>query len=95
MSSSPTYDHVVWQEKKTGRGTKITGKVVASPHTPKARKLASPKSKRRKMAEGLSTAKFPDVEDFPTTGPIPIALPHVNKRGGKVFSVILHLMDNN
>jgi len=94
-SSSPTYDRVVWQEKNTRRGAKITAKVAASPHTPKVRKLTTPRSKRRKLEEGLFTGEYPDVGDLPMAGPIPIRLPQVTKRGGKVFSVLSHLGDSN
>ena len=84
-SSSPTVERVVWQERKTGRGSKITGKVVASPWTPKAKKLSTPRSKRRKLEEISSTTKHSDIGGSPQAGPIPIRLPQANKRGGKVF----------
>ena len=90
-SSSPTYDRVVWEAKKTARGPKVTGRVVASPHMPKVRKLATPRGKRQKLEEGPSAMEHPDVEDIPIAGPIPIKFPQVNKRGGKVFSAILKL----
>jgi len=85
-SSSPTYERVVWQEKKTGRGSKIAGRVVVSPGTPKAKKPLTPRSKRWRVKEGLSTTTHPDREELPIASPIPIKLPQ--KRGGKVFSFI-------
>ena len=85
-SSSPTLERVVWQEKKMGRGSKIMGKVVALPQTPKAKKLSTPRSKRRRLEGSSSTSKYPDVEEPLLVDPIPIRLPQVNKRGGKVSS---------
>jgi len=75
----------VWQEKKTGRGTKITGRLVTSPLTPKVKKLSTPRSKRRRLGRDLTPPDLPDEEDPPLEGPIPIRLPQVNKRGGKVI----------
>jgi hypothetical protein len=88
-SSSPTYERVVWQETKTGRGTKITGKVVAPTRTPKAKKLLTPRSKKRRFDGGLSTMKQPDADEPPIADPTPINFPQVKKRGGKVFCCLV------
>ena len=94
ISSSPTLGRVVWQEKKTGRGSKITGKVVVSPRTPKTKKLSTPRSKRRRLEESTPAAKHPDVEGPSLVDPIPIKFPQANKRGGKVFMVMQWFRNN-
>ena len=48
-SSSPHYERVIWIEKKTARGSRITGKVSNSPQTPRIRKQATPHSKKRRL----------------------------------------------
>lgn len=78
-SASPPYEHVVWEEKKTGRGTKVMGKVVATLRTLKAKKLPLSQSKRRKL-------QSPTTLEEPLVGaePIPINFPETKKRSGKV-----------
>jgi hypothetical protein len=56
-SSSPNYERVVWVEKKTARGAKITAKVANSPQTPKARKWEAPHYKKRHVI-AFSTLSF-------------------------------------
>jgi len=82
-SSSPTFERVVWLEKKTGRGSRIVGKVASSPGTPKAKKPPHPQSKKRRLEGSPATTKHL-VEEPPIGNPIPIKLPWTKKRSGKV-----------
>jgi hypothetical protein len=83
-SASPTYEHIVWEEKKTGRGTKITGKAIVPPHTPKAKKLPIPLSKRRKLQSPVVGKGCSLEESLTGVDLIPIQLPETKKRSGKV-----------
>lgn len=81
-SSSPHYERVLWVEKKTARGTKITAKASDSPRTPKIKKQATPGSKKRRMELPLITPIGPSTEvNCPLTPPMPIKL---KKKPGKV-----------
>lgn len=80
-STSPVYEHVVWLEKKTGRGSRIIGKVTASPQTPKIKKQQDPQSKRRRFEGSQATTKDPDEEGPITVDPIKIKLPQAKKSG--------------
>jgi hypothetical protein len=87
-SSSPNYERVVWVEKKTARGAKITAKVANSPRTPKARKWAAPHYKKRHMEAPPITPASPSAgADHPSAPPLPITL---KKKTGKVCSLILN-----
>lgn len=80
-STSPTYEHVVWLKKKTGRGSRVVGKVTASPQTPKTRKQQNPQSKRRRLEESPATTKDPNEEGPVIVDPIGIQLPRTKKSG--------------
>lgn len=54
-SSSPQYERVIWIEKKTARGSRLTATTANSPKTPKLKKSATPHSKKRRL-EPFSTA---------------------------------------
>jgi len=74
----------LWLEKKTGRGSRIIGKVASSPGTPKAKKPPNPHSKRRRLEGSPATSKHLGVEEPLMGDPIPIKLPQTKKRSGKV-----------
>ena len=86
VSTSPQYERVIWVEKKTARGSKISAKVSNSPRTPKIRKQGTPHSKRRKMlvsplsqpGSGIKICHTPDT-------PLPIKL---KTKHGKVSSIL-------
>ena len=85
LSSSPTVEHVVWQEKKTGRGSKVIPKTISSPATPKAKRQPNPSSKRRKLEVTPIIVKHAASEETPSIEPIQIKLPQPKKKSGKVL----------
>ena len=74
-SSSPHYERVIWIEKKTARGSKISGKVSNSPQTPRIRKRVTPHSKKRRL-EASPVALIGSVAevDHSLNPPMPIKL---------------------
>ena len=86
-SSSPQYERVIWVEKKTARGSKITAEVSGSPRTPKFRKQTTPLSKKRRMEDSSVTPMGLGVELDQILDPI-IPINFKMKRG-KVCTVIL------
>ena len=86
VSTSPQYERVIWVEKKTARGSKISAKVSNSPRTPKIRKQGTPHSKRRKMLVSpiSQTGSGIEICHTPNT-PLPIKL---KTKPGKVCSTL-------
>lgn len=80
----------MWEEKQTGRGTKITGRAIEQLQTPKARKLSTPSSKRKRLGSPITRKDCGMKEPIMGDDPIPIKLPGTKKRGGKVSSVNWH-----
>ena len=80
-SSSPGYQQVVWKRTRTGRGTKVVGRVVVSPGTPKAIKPPIPQSKRRRLEETPATTRGSSPDGVASLNPIPIEFPKTKKRG--------------
>jgi hypothetical protein len=84
VSLSPQYTRVIWEEKKTARGSKITARVSNSPRTPKIRKLATPHSKRRLEAFNITPASSSARDDHIPDPVIPIKL---KAKSGKVCTM--------
>jgi hypothetical protein len=86
VSTSPQYERVIWVEKKTARGSKISAKVSNSPQTPKIRKQGTPHSKRRKMLISPLSQPGSGIEICHTPNtPLPIKL---KTKGRKVSSTL-------
>jgi hypothetical protein len=86
-SSSPRYERVIWVEKKTARGVKLTAKVSNSPQTPKIRKSAAPRSKRQRTGVPPITPLGSGAGvGHPLTPPLLIKL---EKKPGKVSFLML------
>ena len=85
-SSSPHYERVIWMEKKTARGSRITGKVSNSPQTPRIRKRATPHSKKRRLEVSPVASLGSGAEvDHSLNPPMPIKL---KPKPGKVSLTI-------
>lgn len=83
-SSSPHYERVIWVEKKTARGPKITANISASPQTPKIRKQATPLNKIRRLEASPTTQSGTSGGMDYIPEPPTIAF---KKKGGKVCFV--------
>jgi hypothetical protein len=84
-SSSPQYERVLWVERKTARGTKITAKVSASPRTPRIRRPTTPLSKMRRLEASPVIQAGPSDEISHVPDPTVIAF---KKKTGKVCFVV-------
>ena len=88
VSSSPTYERVIWVERKTARGAKITAKVSNSPKTPRTKKWAAPLNRRKTDFLSLTPAGPSTMTDNPPTPPAPIALKKQSKKVGSYIPII-------
>ena len=84
-SSSPQYERIIWVEKKTARGTKLTAKASGSPRTPKIKRQMAPLSKMRRVNVSPTIQMGPSVEVDHITDPPVTAF---KKKPGKVSIAI-------
>ena len=91
VSSSPTYERVIWVERKTARGAKITAKISNSPKTPRTKKWPTPLNRRKTDFLSLTPAGPSTTADNPPTPPAPMTLKKHTKKVGSFIPDNRHL----